>query len=134
MLTAADREVDETFQLNLSNPTNAIIGDGTAIGTIKQGNAAGTFLITEIRTSGPGGAGDDFVEVFNNSDTPLTIAASDASAGFGLFKMGADCNAAPILIGTIPNGTVIPGRGHFLFVGSAYSLGNYGGTGAAEAI
>ena len=124
-------EIDETFELNLSNPTNAIIVDGTAIGTIKQGNAAGTFLITEIRTSGPGGAGDDFVEVYNNSDTPLTIAASDASAGFGLFKMGADCNAAPILIGTIPNGTVIPGRGHFLFVGSAYSLGNYGGTGAA---
>ena len=45
--------------------------------------------------------------------------------------MGADCNAAPILIGTIPNGTVIPARGHFLFVGSAYSLANYGGTGAA---
>ncbi|HJS23854.1 MAG TPA: hypothetical protein VJ751_05845, partial [Pyrinomonadaceae bacterium] len=124
-------EIDETFELNLSNPTNAAIADGTAIGTIKQGNAAGTFLITEIRTSGPGGAGDDFVEVYNNSDTPLTIAASDASAGYGLFKMGADCSAAPILIGTIPNGTVIPGRGHYLFVGSAYSLGNYGGTGAA---
>ncbi|HEX5876146.1 MAG TPA: hypothetical protein VFY60_15960, partial [Pyrinomonadaceae bacterium] len=102
-----------------------------AVGTIKQGNAAGTFLISEIRTSGPGGEGDDFVEVYNNSDTPLTIAASDASAGYGLFKMGADCNAAPVLIGTIPNGTVIPARGHFLFVGSAYSLGNYGGTGAA---
>ncbi|HKY44029.1 MAG TPA: Calx-beta domain-containing protein, partial [Pyrinomonadaceae bacterium] len=127
----AGAEVDETFELNLSNPTNAIIADGTAIGTIKQGNAAGTFLITEIRTSGPGGAGDDFVEVYNNSDSPLTIAASDASAGYGLFKMGADCNAAPILIGTIPNGTVIPARGHYLFVGSAYSLANYGGTGAA---
>ncbi len=124
-------EVDETFLLNLSNPTNALIADGQAVGTIKQGNAAGTFLISEIRTSGPGGAGDDFVEVYNNSDTPLTIAASDASAGFGLFKMGADCTATPVLIGVIPNGTVIPARGHYLFVGSAYSLGNYGGTGAA---
>jgi hypothetical protein len=55
-------------------------------------------------------------------------------AGYGLFKMGADCNATPILIGTIPNGTVIPARGHYLFVGSAYSLANYGGTGAAAAI
>ena len=124
-------EDPETFELNLSNPTNAIIDNGTAIGTIKQGDATGTFLISEIRTSGPGGAGDDFVEVYNNSGTPLTITASDASAGYGLFKMGADCSAAPILIGTIPNGTVIPAHGHFLFVGSAYSLGNYGGTGAA---
>jgi hypothetical protein len=124
-------EPDETFLLNLSNPVNAIIVDGEAVGTIKQGNAVGTFLITEIRTSGPGGAGDDFVEVYNNSDTPLTIAASDASAGYGLFKMGADCSATPVLIGTIPNGTVIPGRGHFLFTGSTYSLGDYGGSGAA---
>ena len=124
-------EPDETFVLNLSNPTNAVIVDDQAIGTIKQGNAAGTFLITEIRTSGPGGEGDDFVEVYNNSDTPLTIAAADGSAGYGLFKMGASCADSPVLIGTIPNGTVIPARGHFLFVGSAYSLTNYGGTGAA---
>jgi methionine-rich copper-binding protein CopC len=124
-------EPDETFLLNLSNPTNAVIADGQAIGTIKQGNAAGTVLISEIRTSGPAGAGDDFVEVYNNTDTPLTIAASDASGGYGLFKMGATCGATPILIGTIPNGTVIPARGHYLFVGSQYSLANYGGTNAA---
>jgi hypothetical protein len=128
---AGPPEGPETFRVNLSNPTNAIIVTDHAIGTIKQGNAAGTFLITELRTSGPGGAGDDFVEVYNNSDAPLTIAASDASAGYGLFKMGADCSAAPVLIGVIPNGTVIPARGHYLFVGSAYSLGDYGGTGAA---
>ena len=124
-------ESDETFLVNLSNPTNAIIVDDQAIGTIKQGNAAGTFLITEFRRSGPGGAGDDFVEVYNNTDAPLTIAASDASAGYGLFKTAANCDDAPILIGVIPNGTVIPARGHYLFVGSAYSLSDYGGTGAA---
>jgi hypothetical protein len=55
----------------------------------------------------------------------------DAAHGYGLFKMGADCNASPVLIGVIPNGTVIPARGHYLFVGSAYSLANYGGSGAA---
>jgi hypothetical protein len=115
----------------LSNPVNAELGDDEGIGTIKQGTATGAFLISEIRTSGPAGEGDDFVEVYNNSDLPLTIAASDGSAGYGLFKMGADCNATPILIGVIPNGEVIPARGHYLFVGSAYSLANYGGTGAA---
>jgi hypothetical protein len=124
-------EQNETFLVVLSNPVNATIADGTATGTILTAAQAGAVLISELRTSGPAGAGDDFVEIYNNSDSPLTIAASDASAGYGLFKMGADCNAAPILIGTIPNGTVIPARGHFLFVGSAYSLTNYGGTGTA---
>ena len=126
-------EPDETFLFNLSNPTNGVIVDGQAVGTIKQGNASGTFLISEIRTSGPAGLGDDFVELYNNTDSPLTVAASDASAGYGVYKMGADCSAAPILIGTIPNGTVIPARGHYLMVGSQYSLANYGGTGAAAA-
>jgi Calx-beta domain-containing protein len=124
-------EADETFEVVLSNPTNALIVDDTAIGTIKQGNASGTFLISELRTSGPGGDGDDFVELYNNSDTPLVVAASDASGGYGLFKMGADCSATPVLIGVIPNGTTIPARGHYLFVGSQYSLADYGGTGAA---
>src|SRR5688500_20409307 len=45
--------------------------------------------------------------------------------------MGASCSATPVLIGTIPAGTTIPARGHYLFVGSAYSLANYGGTGSA---
>ncbi|MCA1591219.1 MAG: proprotein convertase P-domain-containing protein, partial [Acidobacteria bacterium] len=95
-----------------------------------QSPAATPVIISELRTSGPGGLGDDFVEMYNNTNSPLTVAASDASAGFGLFKMGTDCNTAPVLIATIPNGTVIPARGHFLVVGGQYSLANYGGTGA----
>src|SRR5262249_59067340 len=97
---AGPPEVDETFLVNLSNPTNAIIVDNQAVGTIKQGNAAGTFLISEIRTSGPAGAADDFVELYNNSDPPLVVAASDASGGYGLFQMGADCKPAARLLGT----------------------------------
>jgi hypothetical protein len=62
------------------------------------------------------------VELYNNSDSPLTVTASDASAGYGLYKLGGTCGATPTLIGTIPNGTIIPARGHFLFVGSQYSL------------
>jgi hypothetical protein len=92
----------------------------------------GSLLISEIRTSGLNGSGDEFVELYNNSDMALTVMASDTSAGFGLFKMGADCNATPMLIGTIPNGTMIPARRHYLFVGSAYSLANYGGTGGCR--
>jgi CSLREA domain-containing protein len=125
-------ETDETLLLNLSGSTaGTTIADAQAVGTITQNNPAGNFIISELRTSGPAGLGDDYVELYNNTDTPLTVAASDATAGYGLFKMGTDCNATPVLIGTIPNGTVIPARGHYLMVGSQYSLTNYGGPGAA---
>ncbi|MDT5157790.1 MAG: hypothetical protein QOH51_2147 [Acidobacteriota bacterium] len=118
-------DTDETLLLNLSGAVGGTILDAQAVGTITETSTPGTFLVSELRTSGPGGAGDDFVELYNNTDTPLTVAASDASAGFGVFKMGTDCNATPVLIATIPNGTIIPARGHFLVVGSQYSLGSY---------
>jgi hypothetical protein len=121
---------NETLLLNISGASGGTIQDAQAVGTITP-NTPGTFIISELRTSGPGGLGDDFVELYNNTNSPLTVAASDASAGFGLYKMGTDCNAAPVLIATIPSGTVIPARGHYLVVGSQYSLANYGGTGAA---
>jgi hypothetical protein len=124
-------EPDETFLVNISSPSAGTITRAQATGTITQTNPAGTFIISELRTRGSGGAGDDFVEFYNNTNSPLTVAASDASGGFGLFKMGASCTDTPVLIATIPNGTVIPARGHYLVVGSQYSLANYGGTGAA---
>jgi hypothetical protein len=125
-------ETDETLLLNLSSPTGGNIVDPQAVGTITPTAAAGVLLISELRTSGPGGPADDFVELYNNTDSPLTVAASDASAGYGVFKSGADCSAAPVLLGTVPNGTVIPARGHYLLAGASYSLSNYGGTGAAS--
>ncbi len=124
VLSDADNaETDETFLVDLSTPVGVNIVDGQATGTITTANPAGTFLISEIRTTGPAGAGDDFVELYNNSDSPHTV--NGTGGGYGLFKMGATCSDTPVLIGVIPNGTVIPARGHFLFVGSAYSLGAY---------
>ncbi|HKE60333.1 MAG TPA: Ig-like domain-containing protein [Pyrinomonadaceae bacterium] len=121
----ANTETDETLLLNLTTPVGGSLVRAQAVGTITAVNNAGEALINEVRTSGPNGPGDEFVEIYNNSDSPVTVAASDASAGLGLFKLGADCNATPVLVGTIPNGTVIPARGHYLFVGSTYSLGSY---------
>lgn len=127
---SAAAESNEDFVVSLSNPVNAIIIDGTGKGTITNTNPAGTLLISELRAFGPGGSNDpndDFVEIYNNTDSAHTVPAG----GYGLFKMGADCNATPVLIGTIGAGTVIPPRGHFLFTGAAYSLASYGGTNAA---
>jgi hypothetical protein len=122
-------EPDETLLLNINTPLLGNIVDAQAVGTITQGNPAGALIISELRTRGPGadvlGDGNDFVELYNNSNSPLTVASSDATAGYGIFKMGTDCNATPILIGTVPNGTIIPARGHYLLVGSSYSLTTY---------
>ena len=122
-------ESSETFLVVLSNPMNATIADGTATGTIIENDQAGAVLISEIRTSGPAGATDEFVEIYNNSSSPHTV--NGTGGGYGVFKMGATCSDTPVLLGVIPNGTVIPSRGHYLFTGSAYSLADYGGTGAA---
>ncbi|MCM3901364.1 MAG: hypothetical protein ND866_06640 [Pyrinomonadaceae bacterium] len=121
----ASVEGDETFSLNLDSAPGAVIVDGQGIGTITA-NVPGTILISEMRTSGPAGAGDDFVEIYNNTDTPFTVPAG----GYGLFKRGASCDALPVLIGTIPAATVIPQRGHYLFVGSTYGLTVYAGANA----
>lgn len=118
-------EAGETLLLNLTDATGGSIQAAQAEGTIAQGTAAGTFLISELRTSGPGGAGDDFVELYNNSNAQLTVNASDASGGYGVFVSGAGCDATPVLVATIPNGTVIPARGHYLLTGGAYSLGSH---------
>ncbi|HEX8069051.1 MAG TPA: hypothetical protein VF546_03805 [Pyrinomonadaceae bacterium] len=121
---ATTPEPNETLLLNLSNATNGNVLDSQAVGTITDGQATpASLLISELRTSGPGGLGDDFVELYNNGNTSLTVAASDASAGYGVYKLGADCNATPTLVGTVTNGTVIPPRGHYLLVGSQYGLG-----------
>ncbi|HEX8351801.1 MAG TPA: Calx-beta domain-containing protein [Pyrinomonadaceae bacterium] len=131
---AASGESDETLLLNLSGATGGNVQVAQATGTITQGTTPGALVISELRTFGPGGSNDpndEFVELYNNTDTPLTVAASDATAGYGVFTTGASCDATPVLVGTIPNGTVIPARGHYLMVGTAYSLANYGGTGAA---
>ncbi|HEV2763347.1 MAG TPA: Calx-beta domain-containing protein [Pyrinomonadaceae bacterium] len=127
-------EPDETFQLQLSNVSGGHLDDAGAVGTIASANTAGAVLVSELRAFGPGAANDaldEFVEIYNNTDAAVTVAASDTSAGWGLFQMGADCNASPVLVGTVPNGTVIPARGHFLLAGSNYSLNAYAAGDAA---
>jgi hypothetical protein len=92
---------------------------GTYWAKVAAPAGSGELLISEFRLNGPGGATDEFVEIYNNSDTPHTVAAVDG-AGYALAASdGTICF-------TIPNGTTIPARGHYLGVNSAgYSLGNY---------
>jgi hypothetical protein len=123
----ATPEPDETFLVTLSNPAGAVIQDGQATGTITAADTPGALIISEFRTRGTAGANDDFVELYNNTNASMNI------AGYGVFKMGSGCAGTPVLLATIPNdaNANVPAHGHYLLTGSAYSLANYGGTGAA---
>ncbi|HEX8719884.1 MAG TPA: Ig-like domain-containing protein [Pyrinomonadaceae bacterium] len=120
-------EGSETFLVNLSNPSNATIGDGQATGTITDETIPSPVIISELRTSGPAGAGDDFVELLNTTDADVTVPAG----GWSLVAGGAGCSDTPVVVASIPAGTVIPARGNYLLTGSAYSLGAYAAGDAA---
>ena len=78
------------------------------------------LIISEFRLRGPNGANDEFIEIYNNTDSAHVVTASDGSSGYGVFASDG------VMRFFIPNGTVIPARGHYLGANSAgYSLSNY---------
>ncbi len=91
-----------------------------------QGVGAGDVLITEFRFNGPAGALDEFVELYNATAQPITVQSFDGSPGWMVAARAADEQIIVDAI-TIPNGTIIPARGHYLATNSgngadAYSL------------
>lgn len=86
--------------------------------------AAGSLIISEFRLQGPSGFADEFIEIYNDSGTDHTVAAI---SGTGYAIAASD----GIVRCTIPNGTVIPTRRHWLCANSVgYSLSGYpAGTG-----
>jgi CSLREA domain-containing protein len=71
-------------------------------------------------------ANDEFIELYNNTDSPLLVTTTDSSAGWALAASDG------VVRFVVPTGTVIPARGHFLGVNtvgyslSAYPAGNDG--------
>jgi hypothetical protein len=88
-------------------------------------------LITEFRFRGPAGGSDEFVELYNNTDSPLAVA--DTAGGAGYAVAGTNTAGAGSLRCTVPNGTVIPARGHFLCANNAASGYGLGAIAAADA-
>jgi subtilisin-like proprotein convertase family protein len=118
--------------LNYSTPSGSTFPVGTTPVTVSGANSAQcTFnvkvvspvlplIISEFRLRGPGGANDEYIELYNNSDSPINVSAIDASSGWALAASDG------IVRFVIPNGTTIPARSHYLAVNSnGYSLGNY---------
>jgi len=80
--------------------------------------AAAQLIISEFRVRGPNGANDEFIEVYNNSGADHTVAGGGTGYAIAASNGVARC--------VIPNGTVIPNRGHYLCVNSVgYSLASY---------
>jgi hypothetical protein len=80
---------------------------------------AGQLIISEFRVRGPNGMNDEFIEIFNNSGSDHTVDALSGS-GYGVAASDGTTRCS------IPNGTVIPNRGHYLCVNSVgYSLASY---------
>jgi hypothetical protein len=78
------------------------------------------FIISEFRLRGPNGVNDEFVEIYNNSNADVSVNTTDGSAGYALVASDGTTRF------TVPNGTVIPARGHYLGVNSVgYSLASY---------
>ena len=84
---------------------------------------AGQVIISELRLRGPAGAEDEFVELYNNTDADIVVQATDTSAGWTVAISNGQITGA---LFTIPNGTLIPARGHLLGANvNGYSLCNY---------
>jgi hypothetical protein len=78
------------------------------------------LIISEFRVRGWEGSADEFVEIYNASDAPVTVSPADNSAGYAL--VASDGVARFV----IPAGTVIPARAHFLGCNATgYSLDAY---------
>jgi hypothetical protein len=94
----------------------------------------GNLIISEFRLRGPQGANDEFVELYNPSNTPLYVSTTDNSDGWSLAYSSNGTTVTGVAV--IPNGTVIPARGHYLItrnpdsanaVTVTYSLNGYPG-------
>ena len=84
--------------------------------------ASAQLVISEFRLRGIGGADgseDEFIEIYNNSNASHTVAAISGT-GYGIAASDGVTRCS------IPNGTLIPGRAHYLCVNSdGYALGTY---------
>jgi hypothetical protein len=97
----------------------AIVAGGAALALMMSVEAAqAQLIISEFRVRGPNGANDEFIEINNNSGADHTVAGGGTGYAVAASNGVARC--------VIPNGTVIPNRGHYLCVNSVgYSLASY---------
>ena len=89
---------------------------GAGASTSAQTATAGQLIISEFRVRGPSGANDEFIEIYNASGADHVVTAASGT-GYGVAASDGTTRCS------LPNGTFIPNRGHYLCTNSvAYSL------------
>ncbi len=92
--------------------------------------AAGNVIISRFRTRGTRSSQDEFIELYNNTDTDIVVNDTSAATLPGWALVGGDSPSTARVI--IPNGALIPARGHYLVaqtnsISTGYNLINYAG-------
>ena len=97
------------------------------------------LVISRFRENGPAGPADEFVEIFNRSNSPLMVSTfsndpGGSALGIGVFTSAGNGTASNrvSLVCRIPGNTVIEGRSYYLCGGKAYSLGRLGNNGGTS--
>src|SRR6185369_7007913 len=80
------------------------------------------MIISEFRLRGPNGSHDEYIELYNNTDSGITICTADGSPGWALVSSDG------ITRFVLAAGTTFPARSHYLAVGGGYSLSGYSGS------
>jgi hypothetical protein len=114
-------QVNGTWSLFITDDTDGnggTIAGGWSlnISTARPVTTAGQLIISEFRLSGPNGADDEFIELYNTTSAPLIVQAADGSAGLGVAASDGATRC------TVANGTGIPAHGHYLCANSSTSL------------
>jgi hypothetical protein len=116
-----------TFRVSATDTVSSCAGSRDYEVVVGHDVTAGQVVIGEFRLRGrdPDGAGpltaaaNEFIELANTTDADVMVSSNDTSAGWAL----AGSDGAVRFI--VPNGTLIPARGHFLAAGESYGLGAY---------
>jgi hypothetical protein len=108
------KATDNRGALTPSSPINITVNPGCM-------PPAG-MIISEFRLRGPNGSHDEYIELYNNTDSAITICTADGSAGWALVSSDG------ITRFVLAAGTVFPARSHYLAVAAGYSLSGYGGS------
>jgi hypothetical protein len=120
----------ESVQVLPSAPTRGVVSASKTSGVHVSPSivptplvaSAGQLVISEFRVRGANGLNDEFIEIANVSGADHTVSALSGT-GYGIAASDGVTRCS------IPNGTVIPNKGHYLCVNNnasnQYSLGSY---------
>ncbi|MGH9941339.1 MAG: proprotein convertase P-domain-containing protein [Pyrinomonadaceae bacterium] len=96
-------------------------GESCAFDVTVQSPQNTALVISEFRFHGPNfgsgidGANDEYIELYNNSDSDITVNTTDGSTGWMVAALDA-AGTSILPLAELPNGTVIPARSNYLVV------------------